>query len=528
MIELFTEMVGGIGLFILGMWLLTECLKELATRRLRQAARRWTRNRFSAVAWGVLAGAVTQSMSATTFIVVSIMRSGLITAGGAFALLLGAGIGASFLVLLVTIDIEAVSLFVLGCTGIAVASERLSKYRTISAALLGGATIVLGLTILKDAAAPFAQEPWFMQTLERAGDSLILIFLISAVLTAIVQSSSAVAVFGISLMTTGILSLNEAIMAIYGSFIGSSLVIYMLSINLTGHSRQIAMYMVFYNVAICVILVPLLYCEIHMDIPSMKAAVGFFAEDPARQLALVYLSTAFVPVPFMLLLLGPVTRMFGKFYSTSNLEEMSRTQFIYGHASVDIDTSIVLVDLEQKRVFRMLSQYFEAVRRNDEVVPLRNACRSVLDEISHFLSDLHNLHPAHGIESRNTMMSRHKLLLWMEASVGGMCEGLSELQGREELNKFRTDIIEGVDTVLTILADALESDSEDPWNTATRLIWDRGDYMREVRSQYLELEPALAKMAAMNIMVVTNSVEETFFLMSKVEAEFKSSEQPDR
>ena len=64
--DIFPGIVGGFGLFILGMWLLTENLRSLASRRLRRAASRWTANRFSALLWGCLAGGITQSMSALT------------------------------------------------------------------------------------------------------------------------------------------------------------------------------------------------------------------------------------------------------------------------------------------------------------------------------------------------------------------------------------------------------------------------------------------------------------------------------
>ena len=107
--ELFAGVAGGLGLFIVGMWLLTENLKVLATRRLRRAAGRWTGNRFSALVWGALVGAITQSMSAMTFIVVSILRSGLITTRGALALILGGSVGVSALVVIVTFDIKVVS-----------------------------------------------------------------------------------------------------------------------------------------------------------------------------------------------------------------------------------------------------------------------------------------------------------------------------------------------------------------------------------------------------------------------------------
>ena len=66
---------------------------------------------------------------------------------------------------------------------------------------------------------------------------MMLAFLVAALLTFIVQSSSAVSVFGISLAAVGVISVDQAIMIMYGSLIGSSAIIYVLSSSLTGRSR---------------------------------------------------------------------------------------------------------------------------------------------------------------------------------------------------------------------------------------------------------------------------------------------------
>ena len=209
MIDLLGGMIGGLGLFMVGMWLLTENLKALVSRRLRRTAGRWTSNRFSALLWGTLAGGITQSMPALTFIVVSTLRSGVITTKGALVLILGGSIGVTPLVLMVTFDIKVASFYVLGVAGAVVVSERMSKFRPLAASFFGGAMIILGLVLLKDAAAPLADQPWFGNMVEGTGESLILAFLVAAFLTAIVQSSSAVSVFGISMAAIGVISVDQ-------------------------------------------------------------------------------------------------------------------------------------------------------------------------------------------------------------------------------------------------------------------------------------------------------------------------------
>ena len=518
--ELFAGVAGGLGLFIVGMWLLTENLKALASRRLRRTAARWTENRFSALLWGALAGGVTQSMSAMTFIVVSILRSGLIGTRGAFALILGGCVGVSALVVIVTFDIKVIALYVLGIAGACLVSERLSRYRPVAASFLGAAMIIVGLVLLKEAAAPLAEQPWFRELLEGAGNSLLLAFVVAAFLTALVQSSSAVSVFGISLAAVGVLSVDQAIMAMYGSLIGSSAIICLLSTGLTGRSRQVAMYLVGYNLLICAVVVPLLYVENRFDIPLVKALVFSFDVDLDQQLAIVYVFLGVFPAPLMLAGLGWSARVLERLWPASQADELSQPKFIHDHASVDIDSSVVLVDLEQRQAVTNLSQYFDAVRLGTSVGPLRDASRKLLSDISEFLDDLQTAHPMQGVEELNAMRNRLKLLGWLEEALGVLCETLAELTDRSALGQFRTSICESVDGVLLSLVDAMESDDAMSWDIARQLTGERGDMMRRLRVQFLEMEPPLPKLDMINVLLVTNSVEETFFLLSKMETEF--------
>ena len=519
MSEVFAGIAGGVGLFIVGMWLLTENLKALASRRMRRIAARWTANRFSALLWGALAGSITQSMAALTFIVVSILRSGLIDTRGAFALILGGCVGVSALVVIVTLDIKVIALYVLGMAGTCVVSERLSHYRPIAASFLGGAMIITGLVLLKEAAAPLAEQPWFQDLLQGTGDSPALAFVAGAFLTALVQSSSVVSVFGISLAAVGVLSIDQAIMVMYGSCIGSGAIIYLLSAGLTGRSRQVAMYLVAYNALICAVLVPLLYVEIGFTIPLVKALVFSVNMELDQQLALVYVLLCVFLAPLMLAGLGGTARLFDRLWPSSAADALSVPKFIHDHASVDVDSSLALVDLEQRNALSSLSQYFDALRRGTSVRPLREAARKLLSDINEFLDDLQSAHPMQGVEDRNAMRNRQKLLTWLEEAIGALCEALAEIADESALEQFRASICESVDGVLLALVDAMEAGDAMSWDIARQLSGERGDMMRELREQFLEQKPPLPRLDLINVLLITNAVEETFFLLSKMEKE---------
>ena len=520
MIDFFASIAGGLGLFAAGMWLLTENLKSLASWPLRRVATRWTSHPAATLLWGGLGGAITQNMSALTFIVVSTLRSGLITTKGALALILGANVGVTTLVLIVTLDVKTVAFYLLGLAGLGIAIARLRKYRAVAASCLGGGLIVLGLLLVKEGAAPLAQQPWFGALLAQSGGSLLLAFLVAALFTAIVQSSSAVCVIGISLASVGAISVDQTIMVIYGSCLGSSAILLLLSAGLAGRSRQVAMYMVSYNVIVCTVLVPVLYCEVYLDVPLMKALVFATNLSLEQQLALVFFLFTVFPLPPMLGALDWSVSILERIWPTSQADALSQPRFIHNRVTVDVQTALVLVALEQKRAVGDLAHYFEAVRRGTDIGPLREASQSLLPDISGVLDELQVLHPMHRMEDRNVAVNRQKLLPWLEDAVGVLCETLAENAEHGALTAFQSNICESVDSVLWALIDAMEADDPLSWDIARRLTGDRSAMMRNVRLHFFEADPPLSKLDMITVLQITNTVEEVFFVLSKLEQEF--------
>ena len=514
--SIFSGIAGGLGLFMFGMWVLTENLKALAGRSLRQTVHRWTSNPLTALLWGALAGTTTQSMSGLTFIVISVLRSRLLTVESALVVVLGGGFGTTMIVVVTAFDIRAAALYVMGLAGAVAVVERLARYRTLATALFGGALMIYGLVLLKDAAAPMAEAPWFREAMIGTGASLWLAFGIAALLTFVAQSSGAVTIFAISLATAGAVSMDQVLMMIYGSCIGSGAIQYVLSTGLTGRSRQVAMFMILYNALICAIGVPWLLLELHAGLPGLKALVAATNLEPAQQMGVFYVMLAVIPLPMFVPSRRRLARFLERHWPVSRIDGMSSMQFIHGHASVDADTSLTLVDLEQRRLLLLLSQYFELVRRSEPIAPTQAAVRSIMGEIDDFLADLQKLHPTHGVERRSILMSRQKLLAWLEAALADVCRPLTVPGGSPLFQQFRNTVCEGVDTAVLLVGDPFDETDPQSWNRLGQTLDNQVETIRGIRRRYVAGQPPLTGSEIGTVTQVSNAVEGVFFLLSKL------------
>ena len=127
----------------------------------------------------------------------------------------------------------------------------------------------------------------------------------------------------------------------------------------------------------------------------------------------------------------------------------------------------------------------------------------------------------YSVEEQNSIRNRQKLLIWLEEALGTLSETLADFDDESSaLAEFRSTICESVDGVLLSLVDAMESGDQATWELVRRLTDDRSEMMREIRTRFLNWDPPLPHLALINVFLVTNSVEETFFLFSKMAKDF--------
>ena len=362
MLAILSQGIGGLGIFFAGMYLLSENLKKLSGRRFRQAVARWTKSLWAGLLWGFATGTVMQSTPAITFIVVSMLGSGLLTVETGLAIIIGCNIGTTLLVVIATLNIHVFVLVMLGVAGLSFASARLAPARTLLLAVFGIGLVFLGLQMLQAAAGPLAAEPWVRDLMAGAGSSYWLIFGIGAVLSFVTQSTNSVALLSITLASAGVLSFEQCVMAIYGANVGASVLTYVLSAGLKGRQRQVAMYQVAFNFVAALVMVPLFYLEVYGGVPLAIALAKALSAEPALQLAYIHVifntGGAIALIPFV----GIAARILARLYPPPPEENDARPQFIYDQAVQEPETALDLVALEQQRLAGYLPRLLDIAR----------------------------------------------------------------------------------------------------------------------------------------------------------------------
>ena len=523
MIVILAGLAGGLGLIFMGMKLLSEHLKLLTNRRLRLSAARWTGNRWAGFVWGLIAGAVTQTMPALTFLMVGMLRSGLLSVRRALPILLGGNVGGALLLLIVVIDVEVAVLYVLGVSqviALMTTEPGKARYRVMAEALFGMAMMVLGFLMLKESVAPLADHAWFREAVGWAGGSLLLCMAGGALLSVLVQSSAVVVISGFGMVTTGVIGIEQILMICYGACLGSSISVYLLTMHLAGRARQVAMYQVLYNCVAAAIFVPMLYAEIYLDVPLIRAAILSIDLPLLQLLAVSCILVEVTTSLFQLAVLGPAARLVERWWPTTEVEVLSKPRFIHDRALGDGDAAFRLVDLEQQRLLEILARCLDSARQGAGLGPLREAARDVLVRITEFLDDLGTSCPGRGVDLQISMLTRQRLLTWLEERVLEFCDVVHAMPRRSALDDWRTGMIEGIDATLVIVQDLVIAGG-DYGVSAEQLLGGRGELMRRTRNRYLRDESSLSASERTCVLRVTSIAEHIFLLLSKLACEYE-------
>lgn len=251
--KLVFELVGGLGIFLLGMKNMSEGMQAVAGQSLRRLISAVTTNRFAAIICGVFVTCVVQSSSITTVMVVGLVNSGVMTLVQAVGIIMGANIGTTITGWILVLKIGKYGLPLLGFSAFGYLFSKQERTRYWAMALMGVGMIFFGLELMKDACGIIKEMPdfesWFHQFQADSYWGVLKCALVGCVLTVLVQSSSATLGITISLAVQGVIPFETAAALVLGENIGTTITAFLASLGATTNARRAAYFHIIFNTA---------------------------------------------------------------------------------------------------------------------------------------------------------------------------------------------------------------------------------------------------------------------------------------
>jgi len=487
------ESSAGLGLFFIGIRLLSTHLRELASGPVRALlSKTLTRPGMAAIS-GLVSGALTQSTSATTFIATGLVAAQTMTLPTALTLLAWANVGTSALVLLASIDLRTLVLYLLGVIGCVFLGgvPRNERTRHGLFALFGLALLILGLSMVKGSVAELRSNPWVEEFLEFAGSGPAISMLAGFVIAIIVQSSSIVAALALPLVAAGLLDMPATALMILGATVGSGAAVVLLSSGLEGTARQMAIAQGLLRTFGVLILLPAFLISSGESQPYALRVLEGISHTPTIEAGLLFLLAQLSSVLVSTVGKGAIARLAVRLAPPSHHETLGQPRYLFDGATSDATTALSLVRLEHIRLLKALPDFLEELRppeeRHPEAPPLAvraAASGELLSRVEDFLTATMHANPTVDAEAIFEVRSRLTDLAAVQDTLAQFAGQLLSVPG-EERPAFVRSLVEGLHAILAIVGDACEEDGGDARELLTILTDERGELVDRVRSELL-------------------------------------------
>lgn len=220
--QLLFGLIGGLGMFLFGMKIMSEGLQKIAGDKMRQILAALTTNRIIAAMVGVGLTAIIHSSSASSVMVVGFVNAGLLTLMQSIGIILGVNIGTTVTAQIIAFNLTMYALPIIGIGAMLRLFSKNKKHNYTGEVILGLGLLFLGLLILKDAFDPLRHSEDFRQLFLLVGDYKLFGVFVGAVLTIIVQGSAATLAITLALASAGLISFDAGVALILGENIGST------------------------------------------------------------------------------------------------------------------------------------------------------------------------------------------------------------------------------------------------------------------------------------------------------------------
>lgn len=309
------SLLGGLSLFLYGMNVMSGGLEKMAGGKLESIFERLTSNPLKSVLLGAAVTAVIQSSSASTVMVVGFVNAGIMKLSSAIGIIMGANIGTTITAWVLSLsgvsgDNIAVNMLkpssfapIVAVIGVGIIMfTKSSKKKDLASILVGFAVLMFGMTMMGDAVDPLKENDKFKEIL-LLFQNPVLGVLAGALLTAIIQSSSASVGILQSLSSTGAITFGSALPIILGQNIGTCVTAMLSSVGTSKNAKRVAIVHLYFNIIGTLLFLGLFYI--------LNAVIGFsFIDGSVNEVKIAVVHTIFNVSTTLILL--PFTKVLEK------------------------------------------------------------------------------------------------------------------------------------------------------------------------------------------------------------------------
>lgn len=355
----FTSLLGGVGLFLFGMTIMSTGLKNSCGDNLQTILEKATKNKYIAVLVGIAMTMLIQSSSATDVMVIGFVNSSLMTLAQAIGVIMGANIGTTITAQITAFNIHTFTPFMLFAGAIMYLFFKKNLVRHIGSVIMGFGMLFEGVAIMKVAIKPLSETQAFISFMETLSNPAVaLIF--GVAFTALMQSSSSSIVIFQAFCIQGILSYDVAIYLVIGAAIGSVTPNILASLTANRNGKRTACINLIFNLIRAVIIVAV----INIFPQTLQWIKSLSPDDVGRQIAnshtIFAIFAVLVELPFTKAIIDLSYKIVPKQEDEAKHEEQRTLKYMTNIGLIPPNMAIHQAQLEATRMGHIALENFAA------------------------------------------------------------------------------------------------------------------------------------------------------------------------
>lgn len=458
--EIIAPVVGGLGIFLLGLEFMERGIQSLSVNRMRDLLGKMAGSPAKGVVAGTLITGVIQSSTAMTVMTVGLVNSGVLALRGAIGVIMGANIGTTLGNGLIAMPLGPLGLLFAGIFASVYVFTKSDKWKNIALCGMGFALVFYGLNLMTGGLKPLREMPQVMSVISGLSAAtfvgVVSCALIAALITALIHSSSATIGIVMGLGAAGVLEWKTAIAFAIGADLGTTITSWIASLNLSKNAKRTAYAHIGFNfIGVCVVL-----ALFYPAIAVLEWVMGFFGGNPANPVIVDGEPTfPLVPVAvglfsiffniFNVLILFPFVGTFERVLmrigsrNEDDIEDYSLPKYLDRKAIDDFNRAVPAMRQEVARALQGSRLFLDNARGKDKSLKKTAEHSAAIDALSREIR-AYSAQLFHGERTREQMDLVASMI--EEADfTGSLNESLYQIARRIERDQFSTSSREVLD-----------------------------------------------------------------------------------